>query len=181
MSAKTDLISGITAMFSADVMMPTPQGFATGITEASEALRRNPDNSASRATWTPIRVGLSADGLHGFTFGYMTITKADNTTLPAKYMSYWVKRPAGWRVVAYKRAGRPAGEVSLQMLSPALPEQIVPSISDETLVAATRKSLDDAERAFSNEAQSIGLGRAFAKYGSADAASANAAWRYVAE
>jgi hypothetical protein len=40
---------------------------------------------------------------------------------------------------------------------------------DSAAVARYEASLDSAERAFSDEAQRIGLGAAFAKYGSADA------------
>ena len=38
-----------------------------------QALRANPDNAGARLEWAPIRGGISADGQHGFTFGYMTV------------------------------------------------------------------------------------------------------------
>ena len=58
-SAKTDLISGISAMFATDVAMPAPTGIAYGSQKATEALRSNPANTGARAEWTPVRVALN--------------------------------------------------------------------------------------------------------------------------
>ncbi|MDP2959488.1 MAG: hypothetical protein Q8N53_23920, partial [Longimicrobiales bacterium] len=104
-SAGTDIVSGLTPMFAADVVVPLPDGrFAMGRDEAVEALRANPDNAGSRLEWAPLRGGISSDGLHGFTFGYMTLHLADSTAVPLKYLAYWVKGAEGWRVAGYKRA-----------------------------------------------------------------------------
>lgn len=169
-SARTDLVSGISAMFAADVMMPLPNGtFAQSAEAAAAALRENPANAGARAEWAPVRGGISADGQHGFTFGYMTVHQADGTVAPARYLAYWVRQPAGWRVAVYRRGRRPEGEVSTGMLPPALPARLVPPSADPATVEAHRASLDAAERAFSDEAQTIGLGPAFAKWGSDDA------------
>src|SRR6185436_16692087 len=73
-SAKTDLISGLSAMFASDVAMPTPTGVVYGSQKAVDALRANPANTGAKAVWTPARVALSTDGTHGFTAGFMTIT-----------------------------------------------------------------------------------------------------------
>ena len=115
------------------------------------------------------RGGVSADGMHGFTAGLMTIHRPDDTTLPLKYLAYWIKKPEGWRVVAYKRVRGGEGTPSTATLAPALPEQLVAPTTDAATIARHRESLDKAERAFSDESQTIGLGPAFAKYGSADA------------
>jgi ketosteroid isomerase-like protein len=169
-SASTDVISGLSAMFANDVVMPVPGGkFAQGKTNVIEALKGNPDNASSRADWTPVRGGVSADGQHGFTFGFMTLTRPDSTKVPIKYLAYWVKQPEGWRVVAYKRRPRPDGNVSVDPMAPALPSRIMPPVTDPMIIEQHRASLDQAERDFSREAQSIGLNAAFAKYGSADA------------
>jgi uncharacterized protein DUF4440 len=169
-SAKTDLVSGISAMFATDVAMAVPGGrFSTSAEEATAALRAVADNPRSRAEWVPVRGGISADGLQGFTWGYMTITKPDNTTAPAKYLSYWVKRPEGWRVVAYRRRLRPAGEVSLAPVAPSLPARSIAPSTDEGRIESYRASLDATERAFSDSAKVIGLGVAFARYGRPDA------------
>jgi hypothetical protein len=75
----------------------------------------------------------------------------------------------GWRVAAYKRGARAEGSVSLELLPPALPPAESKPITDLATIARHRQSLDQAERAFSDESQRIGLGAAFVKYGSPDA------------
>ena len=169
-SAATDVVSGLSAMFAADVVLPLPGGkFANGIEAAREALAANPENTGARVEWSPIRGGISADGLHGFTFGYMKLHKADQTIAPAKYLSYWIKTPEGWRVAVYRRTRRPDSMVSTTLLPAALPPRMVKPAGNGEMLEAYRKSIDRVERDFSDEAQKIGLGPAFAKYGSADA------------
>ena len=169
-SAATDPIAGMASMFADDVVMPIPGSrFLEGKTQVVEALHGHPDNLTARAEWTPVRGGVSADGQHGFTLGFLTLSQPDGARRLLKYISYWVKQPDGWRVVAYKQARRPAGDVSLDAMPPALPARLVPPSSDPAEIARFRDSLDQAERAFSAEAQRIGLGAAFVKYGSADA------------
>src|SRR5688500_15540643 len=113
-AADRDGIVALTAMFAPNVIMPVPGNrFAEGAVQASEALASNPDNARSTLDWVPVRGGISADGQHGFTYGHMTMLKRDGTIVPLKYLAYWIQRPEGWRVAAYKRRPRPAGEVSL--------------------------------------------------------------------
>jgi ketosteroid isomerase-like protein len=169
-SAKTDLVSGLTAMFADDVVIPMPPGqFVDGKTAVAAALRTNADNLTARTDWTPVRGGISADGQHGFTFGYMTIHRQDGSDLPLKYLSYWVKRPEGWRVAAFKRTRASAAATPAAPVAPAVPDRLVEPTTDPKRIAAAKASLDAAERAFSGDAQKIGIGRAFAQYGSADA------------
>ena len=169
-SAETDLVSGLSAMFADDVVIPNPPGqFAEGKTAVVAMLRANPDNVRSRTEWTPVRGGISADAQHGFTVGFMTLSRPDNTTLRLKYLAYWVKHTEGWRVAAYKRTRAGEGTPSASTLAPAVPAALVPPSTDPSTLARHRQGLDEAERAFSSEAQKIGLGPAFARYGSADA------------
>ena len=174
-SARTEIIAGLTPMFSRKVVMPvpaaptTPAKFADGIDQVTEALKANKANEGAKLEWTPIRGGVSADGQHGFTFGYMTIHRTNGTDVPAKYLSYWIKEDGRWKVAAYKRTGRPAGDVSIEMMAPSLPAHMARPSTDVATIAAYSKSLGDAERAFSDEASVIGLGPAFVKYGRADA------------
>lgn len=168
-SSKTDLISGLSPMFAADVAMPSPTGIVYGSDKAIEALKANPANAGAKAEWTPARVGISADGTHGFTAGFMTIRRADGSTLAAKYMTYWEKQPGGWRALAYKRA--PAKAVPANVpIGRVLPASIVRATADAATIERYRESLAEAERSFSREAQTIGIGEAFKKYGSPDAA-----------
>lgn len=166
-SAKTTVVPGLTPMFAPDVIMPAPGGkLARGVAEVVETLKATADNLTGRVDWTPIRGGISADGLQGFTFGFMTLHKADGTTAPLKYMTYWIKGAEGWRAAAYKRSRRPDGDVSMAMMPPSLPSTLVAPVA---VTDAMRLGLVAAEQAFSDEAQQIGLGPAFAKFGLPDA------------
>jgi hypothetical protein len=171
-SAKaTDVIAGLAPMFADDVAMPIPGGrlFTATKAEAIEAMRANPDNLKGRAEWTPIRGGISADGQHGFTAGYMTVRRADNSEALLKYLAYWIKTPAGWRVAVYRRRPRGQGAVSSALMPPSLPAGMTAAQTDSAVIEAARASLAKAEAAFSAEAQSIGLAAAFTKWGRADA------------
>jgi ketosteroid isomerase-like protein len=170
-SATTDLVTGLSAMFAPDVVIGpnADNSFAFGHAAALEALRSNPANTGARLEWTPVRGGVSADGRHGFTFGFLTVLRADKTTIQGKYLSYWVKQGDQWRVAVYKRGRRPEGPALPATMPPALPPALVAPSLDSALIARYRQSLDSVERAFSAEAEVIGLGAAFAKYGSSDA------------
>jgi hypothetical protein len=166
--AKTDLISGLSAMFAADVAMPAPGGIAYGSQKAIEALRSNNANAGATATWTPARVAISTDGFHGFTAGFMTITRADGSVNPAKYLAYWEKQKDGWRVRAYKRA--PAKEAAPETnVTYLLPPRIMVSMLTPAKYERDLESLLNAEKSFAAAAQEIGLGPAFKEYGSAEA------------
>ena len=167
-AAGRSVIDALPRMFAEDVIMPVPGNrFAEGRANAAEALRANADNLAGRVEWTPIRGGLSADGQHGFTFGYMTLRRPDGTTVPLKYLSSWIRGADGWRVAAYKRRPRAAGDVPLAPMAPSLPERIVPAIPQPPATLVT--DLKEVENTFSATAQRIGIGPAFAQFGSADA------------
>jgi ketosteroid isomerase-like protein len=168
-SAATGLVNGISAMFAADVTLTIPGGFARGKDAARAALQANPENAGARAEWSPIRGGISADGQHGFTVGYMTVTRKDQSRLPIKYVAYWVRTVEGWRVAVYKRARAAESPAAPQMMPPSLPTRLVAATTDSAAIEEFRRSLDAAERAFSAEAQTIGLGAAFAKHGHPDA------------
>ncbi len=166
-SATVDAVTGLTAMFTPDVIMPGPPGrLYRGLPEVTAALRGQPDTAAGRVEWTPVGVGLSADGEHGFTFGFMTLRRQDAPALPLKYMAYWIKGNAGWRVAGYKRARRPEGEVAATPVAPLLPKTLVAPRREPGRLESLRQSLRQAERAFSDEAQHVGLAAAFTKWGS---------------
>ena len=163
-------VDAISAMFADDVTVPAPGNvFAQGQAKAIEALKANPDNLTARVEWAPIRGGISADGTHGFTFGFMTQTKADGTKVLLKYLAYWVKGPAGWRVAAYRRRPRPDGPVSTAMMAPSMPRRMQPPTKEAAVIQEHASSLAAAEKAFSDEAQKIGIGAAFARNGRDDA------------
>ncbi len=169
-AANKNVIDAIGALVAPDVVAPAPGGvLAKGRDSLLAILRRNPDNLASRLTWSPYRVGVSADGLHGFTYGWMTMTKPDSTRVPLKYLAYWVKGPAGWKAVAYKRVVRAAGPVPDDILPPIVPRAEVAPTTDQRVITGHATSLADAERAFSALAGKVGLGEAFRQNADVDA------------
>lgn len=167
-SAGTDLVSGISAMLDERVVMPLPNGgFARSKPEVATALRANPANTGARATWRPVRAGVSADGRHGFSFGYMTIEQRSKPPRYAKYLSYWVKRADGWRIAAYKRVPSPSPD-GTSPLAPLAPARLITAAAGSVHLDQLRQGLIAAERGFSDEAQTIGLGPAFKRHGRAD-------------
>ncbi|PWG01567.1 DUF4440 domain-containing protein [Sphingosinicella humi] len=169
-AADTDPASGLTAMMDQGATMPVPgKGIVEGRDAVSAALRSSSFAKGDRISWTPVRGGISADGTHGFTFGYMTLKGGDPRVTAQKYLSYWIKRPEGWRVAVFKQMPRPAGEVSFDLLPPSLPASLTPPIVDPAVLTTHRRSLADVEQQFSDEAQQIGLKAAFRKYGRPDA------------
>ena len=168
-AADKPLIDGLLPMFDSETVMPAPGGFVKGTEAISAALASNPANAGAKASWTPVRGGVSADGHHGFTIGFMDISAEGQPDRKAKYVAYWIKRPTGWRVAVYKRAPRIDGEISRDLMPPSLPEKALKPATDAATLAAYKASLDKAERDFSNLSQKIGLGPAFVQNGRADA------------
>ena len=167
-AVKTDLVAAISAMFATDVALTHAGGIAYGSAKATEALKTNPANAGARIEWTPLRVSVSGDGRHGFTAGIMTLGRADGAATPLKYLAYWEKQPAGWRVLAYKRGvakvAAPAMPVSF-----VLPKQTATPATDAATIERYRESLAEAERSFSRDAQTMGIGPAFKHYGHPEA------------
>ena len=62
------------------------------------------------------------------------------------------------------KAAPPAMAVSY-----VLPKHLTPATNDAAAIEKHRESLADAERSFSRDAQTMGIGEAFKKYGSPDA------------
>lgn len=177
-SAKTDLVSGIAAILATDVAMPAPTGLIYGSQKAIEALKSNPANTGARVEWTPARVALSADGRHGFTAGFMTVHRADGSASAGKYLAYWEKQADGWKALAYKRSVAKSAPPAIEV-SYLLPKQIVTAKRDAAAIERDRDSLANAEKSFSADAQTMGLGQAFIKYGSPDAINLGAADQLV--
>jgi hypothetical protein len=158
---------GLAAMLDSDVAMPWPgKGVVSGREAAVATLKESKLTKGSRLSWTPVRGGISADGTHGFTFGYATLIGGEPRASNQKYLSYWVKRRQGWRVAAFRLIARPPGEVPTKLFDADLPRASASSASD---VETHRRSLADTEKAFSDDAQTIGLRAAFRKYGRPDA------------
>ena len=167
-SARSDVVNGLSAMFADDVVLTHAGGIALGKASAVEALQQNKANAGARIEWAPLRASISGDGRHGFTAGFMTLRTADGKESPLKYLAYWEKQAAGWRVLAYKRGGAKVVPPLMPMPN-VLPAQLVASAKDAAVIEQYRQSLADAETSFSADAQKMGIGPAFAKYGSPEA------------
>lgn len=168
-SMRTDFVSGISAMFTTNVIMPLPTGtFSYTSADAVKNLRATPGSAGARAEWTPIRAGVSADGQHGFTFGYQAVHHADSSITHARYMTYWVKDRGVWKAAAYKRR-RVEKAATFVMMPAAIPARIVPPVRDAETLAKHYASVVAIENTFSLESQTMGLGAAFQKFGRADA------------
>ena len=168
-SAQLDPVSGITAMLDDEAAMPLPgKGILTGKAAVTEAFRASPAFKEGHVSWSPVRGGIAADGTQGFTYGFLAVGSGDEAKRNRKYLAYWIKRPAGWRVVAYRQIPREAGEVSTAMLDPALPAFAARPLSDPAIVARHQESLAAAEKSFSDHAQNVGLKTAFRDFGRED-------------
>lgn len=167
-AANTDLVTALSNLFVSNVVMQSPGGHVRGKEAAIASLEANPDNRKSRITWTPIGGGTSSGGQDGFTYGYVTVTLPDGQQSAGKYVAYWVLRPAGWRIAVYRRVPRPPGNVDLARQPLSIATRALPAGDAET-VKRYADELSAAEHAFSRDAQRMGLGPAFAKWGSPDA------------
>jgi hypothetical protein len=164
-----DPIAGIARMFDAEVVMPSAKGHAIGRDAVVALFRENPSYQEGVVSWSPVRGGISADGMQGFTYGFLVVSGGDPARRERKYLSYWIRRPEGWRVVAYRQQVRQAGEVSKELLAPSLPAAAVEPVADAAVIAAHQASIAAAEKSFSDHAQKVGLKTAFRDFGREDA------------
>jgi len=163
-------IQSLAKSFDENVVMfavPVP-GFAHGKTEAIGRLEKALGSPEAVLSWKPLRSGISADGKHGFTFGY-TEAKVGADTKLGKYVAYWLRRDDGWHIALFKLAPRGPGPISTAALPPSEPDPSIWPARASQPIDAVRASLAARESAFSDAAQSIGLGPAFAQFGSGDA------------
>jgi ketosteroid isomerase-like protein len=163
----------LSAMFSDGVMMPARDGILMGRAAVLGAFATSPDTAATLA-WTPVKVGLSADGQHGFTVGFLHMTQPNGSRTTAKYLAYWIRENAMWKVAAWRRRPMSAAVTDSALLSPVLPSRLVAPVRDEALIASHRRALMAAEQGFSDEASRIGVGAAFALLGDSSAVNAGA-------
>ena len=149
----------IAAMFDAEVQLPTRDGIANGREAATAALAANPSSRGTGASWRSIGGGVSADGQQGFTFGYLDIAGGDPARARRRYLAYWVKRPEGWRMLAFRQLVRRPDEAEIGPVAPIIPASAAAAVSGNA------DSVAAAERSFSDRAQRVGLRAAFLEYG----------------
>ena len=158
---------GIASLIARDGVLLTRPAPVTGPKEALAALAANPANNGKFAKWRSIRGGVSADGQHGFTLGYLEIEGGDPKTAKRRYLAYWTRGPDGWRVATMKQMLQTEKEELLAPQPPSLPARLV--APDPSKVAAHAASLAAAEKAFSDRAKIVGTKQAFQEFGRADA------------
>jgi hypothetical protein len=166
---QVSVVDALGGMFADDVYLSAYGAFHHGRDSALSRLRAVPENLTARLEWAPTRAGVSGDGQHGFTYGFMTLVRADSTKLPLKYLAYWVRKPDGWKVAVYRRGPRAEGVTTTAMREPSIPDKAVAITRDAAVIAHHAKALGDAERDFSALAGKIGLGPAFAQNSAPDA------------
>ena len=165
----TNVVEALGGMFADDVFLSAYGAFHPGRDSALARLRAVPENLTARLEWAPIRAGISGDGQHGFTYGFMTLVRADSTKLPLKYLAYWVRKPDGWKVAVYRRGARAEGTIPTAMREPSIPDKAVAITRDTAVIARHAKALGEAERDFSTLAGKIGLGPSFTQNSAPDA------------
>lgn len=168
-SSDLSMRAALDAMFADGVIAPWQRGeIVKGKAAVLRALLQSPD-SVAKLSWAPIRGGVSADGLHGFTFGYLAAEYPDGRLAHSKYMAYWVREPRGWRVAAWKRRPIGAAPLASEPQPPSLPPRRLKVTTNSDVIARYYRSLVNAEAGFASLAQRVGLWRAFADMGSDDA------------
>lgn len=166
-AAQLSPAEGIAGMLAEDAVLMARGGPFRGRTAALEYLRQSPANAGRHARWRSIRGGVSADGQHGFTLGYLDIEGGEPATARRRYLAYWVRGAQGWRVAALKQVIRSANETDTASQPPALPARIIRP--DAARTAAYNRTLIAAEQAFSDRAQQVGTRQAFQENGRPDA------------
>lgn len=162
-------VDALAAMFDAEVVLSGGPALTVGRDAALAVYRALPAWQSGSVTWRPVRGGVSADGTQGFTYGYITVTAGPPERRERKYLAYWVRRPEGWRVAAYRQNPRQPGEPTAGMHAPALPAFAARPKADAAATQRHQASLAAAEQAFSDRAQAVGLSAAFREFGRPDA------------
>ena len=172
-SAGTTLVEGETAMFADDGYYFAPAGLWQGPAAIRAGLARSATNRVASFVWTPVRADVSADGQHGYTYGYSRlIVPGFPAPFNGKYHAYWERNDAGeWKVMAYKRVLSTPDEIEYVVPAgfetPAYHHYRVFPNSDP---AATLADVFATDRAFSDVSASAGAGAAFGQFVAPDGA-----------
>lgn len=166
-ASKVSPAEGIASLIAKDGVLYTRPAPVTGRDAALAALKANPANAGKFAKWRSIRAGLSADGLHGFTLGYLDIEGGAAATAHRRYLAYWVKGSEGWRAQVMKQVPQTPEHKYFEQQQPVLPARLV--APEPAATAAHAQTLTAVEKAFSDRAQVVGVMQAFQEYGRPDA------------
>jgi ketosteroid isomerase-like protein len=124
--------------------------------------------AGARMAWTPIRVDLSHNGRSGYSYGGGTMTLADGTSTPARYIAFWRVRDEQWKIEAFhfNTSPQPATPPPAGFFPPDAP--LGPATSVD--VAAALQAIMQADRDFAALAAARDPGVAFATWAAPDGA-----------
>jgi ketosteroid isomerase-like protein len=170
-SATTNLVEGTMNMVAPAIIYIAPGAYITTAAQVRTLLQSNPANLTAVLTWAAVRADVSSDAQRGYTYGFTEIRLPDGSIVPGKYLAYWKRQSDNsWKLAAYRRNLRPAGEVSL--VAPAgfeTPDYKHYRYFPKTDAASELAAVFAADQAFSDLAQS-GVSEAFVAFAAPDAA-----------
>ncbi len=117
-AARTNLVDGTLAMLDDSAVYVRPGVALIRGRAAVQAYLEDPERRAAAVSWKPESSGVSKDRTQGYTAGTLNITWPDGRFDPGIYIAYWRLVAGRWRVVAYRRTARQAGQPSCAGLLP---------------------------------------------------------------
>jgi ketosteroid isomerase-like protein len=173
--AKHGYAIGLASSFANDVLylrggLPIVRGRA-----AAAAIGSAESLAAAAVRWQPVRAEVSADGRSGYSYGYTiygttsgygTTSSGAPTIRVDRYIAFWRRDDAGWRIAGYAETyGAPPPALTLPhaAVAAALPDESMPR------TRGPLESIRAADAAFSALAAKVGTGRAFGEYAAENA------------
>lgn len=164
------IAAGFASSFASDVVylrggLPIVRGRA-----AVEAIATAGTNAAGTAMrWQPVRAEASADGSTGYSYGY-AVYSTPGVALPTirldRYIAFWRREAAGWKVAAY--AETYGGPPPALALPPEASAFVLPDVAMSRGLGAL-EAIRAADTDFAAMATKLGTGRAFGEFAAANA------------
>jgi len=132
--------------------------------DAARALIADTVDVPPTVAWQPLGGDLSADRRAGYTFGVAARTLGNDSVSVERYIAFWKRDGGGapWRIAAYVEVASPFRTNAVTDASAALPQSFTTSPRDPTTRTHGLLALMGADSAFSDLADRIGVGTAFA-------------------
>ena len=168
--AKSGFANGLASNLTADVIfLRGGLPIVRGLDVVRSILAAEPLANSSTVRWQPVRAEASSDGRSGYSFGYTVYSTpgTGSATLRIdRYIAYWRKEPAGWKIAAYAE--------TYGSTPPAFPHAVdVGSAMLADVDMSRRTGALDAVRSadadFARDAGRRGTGEAFGLYAAEDA------------
>lgn len=131
--------------------------------DAARALIADTADVPPAVAWQPLGGDLSADHRAGYTYGVAARALGTDSVSVERYIAFW-KRDAGgapWRIAAYVEVAS-AFRTTIHQASAALPQSFTTDPRDQTARTRGLLALMAADSTFSDLADRIGVGTAFA-------------------